>query len=385
MSRSVAILGTLALALPVLGLAAAWVATPHVADPYPTAYAHGDDDFGLARGHLQGLGWPVQAAVASVALAPPRSLVVIARHDSPWSEPELAELQDHLNAGGSVWVAGTESLSSWLAGKGAAIGAARLLPASHVNGGQILLEGSVGGSLTAVVAHVPRALVLEQGSDWVTVLRAPAGVHLDLDGNGQVDQGDPPGPFPVGAMLALEAGGAIVVTGDDSLLTDKAWEVIGAANADFVKALVDEVAPDSIVWDESGQGWTPKEAGFAATIAGVEDARRAPTWTFVAFGGAFAALAAVLTVLSRPIRSLPPHRLLDAPQAPAETPDIAEVAWELLASRTGRPLAELTAAGAHAAVGLADDARLRRVLLRQGSPADEAHVLRIFTNQEPNP
>jgi hypothetical protein len=48
-------------------------------------------------------------------------------------------------------------------------------------------------------------------------------------------------------------------------------------------------------------------------------------------------------------------------------------------------LAELQQAGLDAAPGLADDPRLRRVLLRQGTPDDHEHVLRAFTQIQESP
>lgn len=377
--------GLLLLALPAAAVAGLVAAAPTASVPSPTAYASGGQNLTLAREAIEAAGYPVSSLVGDLRGAPHDALLLVPDATRALPAAELQALDDHLLAGGSVWVAGGTALASWLAGHGASMGDQHLLQLGSSEPGRVELTAQVGTiSFPRVASLLPGTLLLQDGKGWLPWLQAPATAHLDLDANGTIGQTDPPGPFPVGALLALPSGGTLVASSDATLLGDDSWSSTGSDNAAAVRALLARLHPARIVVDETEHGWTKAEGPWVVAVRSAQAVAGLPLAAQAGLAAIVAAAGAMLALASRPLRPYAPHQPSDPvqPLPPLEPAALQDIAWDLLAERTGRPMAELRAAGPEAARGLADDPALRRVLLGRATSSDRSAILQAYLDSQ---
>lgn len=383
------LLAALALLLvPALAAGVLLWASPAPQRPEPTAYSPGGGNLTLLASAAEDAGLPVDAAVAGLEPATGRALVIVAGAARPPRAAETAALDRVLDSGGTVWIAGGSAYVPWLAARGASLGGQPLLQAGSANPGDVTLAGGLGGDLfTNVASRLPGTILLEEGSAWQVWLSAPADAHADLDRDGVIGEADPPGPFPVGAALRTTGGGLLLATADASLLSDDALGGAGSDNAALWRALLSQAGPDRVVVDESQHGWTRNEGPMVTLLHAASALRALPAGLLALAALCACALAVAVVLAGGHVTPFVPHVPAD-PADPVQggDVDVQDVAWDLLALRTGRPLAELRSGGHESAQGLAEDPALRRILLGQGNGTDRLAILSQYTqDQEPQP
>lgn len=385
---------TACLVLAVLAIAL-WglnAAAPEARNPEPTAFGEGPQNVAAWRQSMEESGYQVSAMVSDTALladAPDgaRTLVVMVAPLEAPTEDVVRVLDGHLSRGGSVFILDAEgAYNPWLARYGVAVGGQHLLDtAATAAPSHAALEGGDTASRFApVAAHNASYLVIDEGLQWQGVLSAPAAMHVDLDGNGSVDAADPSGPHAVGAVLRHQAGGLLMVTADPSFLTDEQWSRPGVENGAFVRWLVRQALPQggTILADESQHGWTENEAHAVTLVQGMG---RLVPWTVALSALAF--LAVPVSIAAKRLPKLMPytnHEMSDPVTPPPSAQDVPrdlhlEMAWQILAARTGQPLARLKETGpAEAAAGLSEDAAVSRALLGESTTADHVPLMQTY-------
>lgn len=357
------------------------LATPTPTLPRTTAYSPGSGNLTQLRQAILADGYPVQAVVARLTAVDDNSLLVIPDAQRVPTPAETQALENHLAHGGSIWAAGGTGLQPWLSSKGLAVGTQHLLQSSAATPGAVSLTGVIRNqTIAGINSMLPSILLPTPGQGWQGWLQAPADAALDLDADGLIGRSDPPGPFMVGAFQVQASGGILFATADASLLTNGAWETSQGQNVALLHALLNQIHPRMVVLDESQHGWVAAEGPWVAAAAAAAWAKGLPLWILLAA----TILAVSLTLASMqvvpPLTPYAPHVTSDDPVPPLFALEEwqTDIALELLARRTGRPLAELRAAGTNAAQGLAEDPVLRRVLLGRGTQRDCDQILEAY-------
>lgn len=366
-------------------LTALWVAAPEADNPEPTAFEPGPSNATAWANAARGQGLQVHSLVSDLAVHKPATdgsgeLIILLDPRRSLEPDEKRVLNRHLSVGGSVWVAGAaDYVNDWLLEFGIAIAPNAILDPQSTDSTEVQLEAAELG--IAVTGRGVGSLVIETGT-WQPWLVAPERVHMDVNGNGKIDQSDPalkPPHNVVAAMRRLESGGHLAVTAQHDLFTDRAWRNALSRNPEFHYWALNQLLPDggTVLVDESHHGWSAAEAPLVATVlAGTTVSALQPA-TRLAILAIVAAALLLPPFLAKRLDPFRPHSPMvpvfpSHAKEPLEPKLATEMAWQIVAARTGQDLNHLLSIGAdEVAQGLTDDSDLARALRSQPLGTEE--------------
>lgn len=270
------------LALAVLGLLALSLVWPLAIGRdarHLTAYREGDEDVSQLRQELADAGVQVHAIHSTPHLlgdveAPGETLLVIAGNERRYGASEAEAVLAFLERGGSVILADETGFGTDVArAAGFVFSSERLLDdRSNLRGvsSLVVADATLGTERYRLLFNSPTSIgaLSRAGAYDVLALSSPAvgsdGSFLDRNGNGEIDQADSAGPFPLIVRTTLGQG-TLVLVADTGLLMNEQMAIVqddaGAPldNAAFLRALVASLVPTdgAVLLDESRHAPTP--------------------------------------------------------------------------------------------------------------------------------
>lgn len=284
-----------------------------------SAYGDSPGDASEARRTLEEAGFPVGNTIASPHLLeglqePERYLFVVVGVESEYTDAEVDAITSFVRDGGHLMLADDFGFGNDVATEFGLSFSKRVLRDDQFRGNQSFVQ--VNGTLpdgrnATLLTNVPTALNVAE-ADGRVLARTSESAYIDVNGNGQSDEGDISDAFPVAYRTAAGEGSAVFLS-DPGMLTNQAFDADGVDNRAFFRALaVDQLGTGAtVVFDESrhaaplGLGVPVGLAG--AAVSGTQDPLLGSV-TFVALAGSLA-LAGLL--LSPPEAFSIHHQQLD--------------------------------------------------------------------------
>lgn len=389
-----------------LGLLLALAVAPFVVGTdarHLSAFRDGPEEMGLARAELSSAVASLDAITATPhALAdvkePTRALYVAVGTERRYDADEAAAVLEFLRSGGNVLLADEGGFGTDVAREaGWAFGSQRLLDTRNHRGDPRLpvtdARAAQGGETYRVLLNSPSVLT-EVAPSGALVLAStsaaqhPNGSYLDINGNGEIDLADPPGPFPL-VVRAKVGEGTLLLVADTGLFMDAQLAQPGYDNGAYLRALVRSLVPADgrVLFDEARHA---PPASTALWDHAVRALGRATTGALAPFllVGALLALTLLAWRLTRPTEDWSRHAHSVSAEVPAPEgvrPDAARaqrlarrrisekynIPMEQVASMTGEELLRATGDKllADAAAGtLRDPAPLFQSFSTEASP-----------------
>lgn len=355
MRRPILLAGLGLLLVTALALVAIGLVAPSDPAPSPTAFADGPENMSAWAGTLAASSHPLHPILADTALADQadsREEALLVLVDPDPIDPQHAGLLDeHLERGGSLLVLDPAgNLNPWLNQHGLAVTNRTVLDARSEDATHVGTMGTLAGETFEPVEDVsPSALSFDEGSAWSVTRSAPAQTFLDLDGDGEIDRTDRPGPHPIEAIRDVEDG--VLVVAASSMLANDAYETASAENEAYVQALTEHLIDPGgpVLISEADHGWTQAEAPVAASVQQADTLHRAGP---LATGLLLAVLAVLCLASVRTASTLepyPPHEVDTEPVEPSTVPQdpelVEQLAWQTASRALERPVEGLKADG----------------------------------------
>lgn len=246
-----------------------------------TAYRDGDEDLSWFREELLAAG----AEVASIRSTPhllddvedaAGTVLVVVGNERRYDRAEADAVVRFLERGGSVVLADETGFGTDVAREaGFLFSSERVLDESRNYGGDpslVVADATLDGERYHLLFNAPASIGLLSSAAAHEVLAESSpsvggeGSFLDKNANGEVDERDAAGPFPLVVRTRVGAG-TLVLVADTGLFanaqmdvpTDRADPPVPLDNAAFAVALVQGLAPEGarVLLDESRHAPTP--------------------------------------------------------------------------------------------------------------------------------
>jgi hypothetical protein len=342
-----------------------------------SAYANGAEDSSHVRDELALTGASISDIVSTPHLLadvkdPAHTLLVVMGVERRFDAGESDAVIAFLRAGGNVLLADEGGFGTAIArDAGFAFDSSRVLDSHNHRGDPklVVVNSTLDGRTYRLLLNSPANLVPlpdRTGAPVVLASSSPAdvypdGSYRDVNANGEIDKGDPSGPFPLIVSTAVGAGRLILVA-DTGLFMNQQVDLAEFENGAYVRALAATVVgrDGTILVDESrhapGPGLAPLDD--AARALGRATAGTLVTYALLVLLVGGTALAVRLT---RTTEDWSHHRhdvsqLLPAPEGLAPDLDRAQrFARRRISEKHNIPIEQVAAMSAEQILGVCGD------------------------------
>lgn len=261
-----------------------------------SAFRDGEEDASVALGEMEAKAATVEAFLGTAhALAdieePHKALFVVMGTERRYTPSETDAIVAFLKAGGNVMLADEGGYGSDIAKEaGFAFGGAPLLDTQNHLGDTRLVAASarLDGVEYPLLFNAPTFLVPLSNAGAYEVLAqssAPAfpdGSYADINGNGEIERSDTPGPWPLVVRTSVGAG-TLVLLADTGVFMNRQTELLDYRNAAFLGELTRTLVPRDgrIVIDEGRHAPPAPLALYAWAVHGLARATSGPVAPFL--------------------------------------------------------------------------------------------------------